>query len=64
MKNIYAKIMSCKNLEKRDVTPYRGDVFDHPEYKFFCQKDGKEIIPQISCVDCKEYAPSCYEISK
>ena len=45
---------NCKYYTVEDTTPWHGDVFDHPDYKYFCSKDGKmkEIIPFISCRKC------------
>lgn len=28
----------CKHLNTEDITPYHGDVYDHPEYKYTCKK--------------------------
>ena len=28
----------CKYLKTEDVTPWHGDVFDHPDYKYICEK--------------------------
>lgn len=39
----------CKFLAIDDVTPYHGDVFDHPDYKYTCKKCNKEVIPFIHC---------------
>ena len=39
----------CKYLKTENVTPYHGDVFDHPDYKYTCEKCGKEVIPFIHC---------------
>lgn len=44
----------CKYLKTEDVTPWHGDVFDHPDYKHTCEKIGREIIPFIHCKRCKE----------
>lgn len=48
----------CKYLNTEDVTPWQGDVFDHPEYKNTCQLTGKEIIPFLHCKKerCKHYS--------
>ena len=45
---------NCKYYTVEDTTPWHGDVFDHPEYKYFCSKNDrmKEIIPFISCKRC------------
>ena len=47
----------CEYYLQKDVTPWHGDVFDHPEYKFFCTKSGEErelIYPEGQCRRCKE----------
>lgn len=31
---------NCKNLEKEDITPWYGGVFDHPSYKYICKLKG------------------------
>lgn len=52
-----ASYEDCKNFLQEDVTPWHGDVFDHPEYKFFCTKGGnkKELIfPEGQCRRCME----------
>ena len=43
---------NCKYYIVEDTTPWHGDVFDHPEYKYFCSKDGKmkEIVHH--CCSC------------
>ena len=30
--------MDCKFLVIEDATSYHGDVFDHPDYKYTCEK--------------------------
>ena len=48
---------NCEYYLYKDVTPWHGDVFDHPEYKSFCTKNGKErelIYPAGQCRRCKE----------
>ena len=49
----------CKYLKTEDVTPWHGDVYDHPDYKHTCEKCGKEIIPFLHCNEkrCKNYTP-------
>lgn len=48
----------CKFLAIYDVTPYHGDVFDHPNYKYTCEKCNKAVIPFIHCKKekCNNYA--------
>lgn len=48
---------NCEYYLQKDVTPWHGDVFDHPEYKCFCTKNGEErelIYPAGQCRRCKE----------
>lgn len=48
----------CKYLITKDVTPWHGDVFDHPDYKYFCGKEEvlKEILwPRKKCSRCEFY---------
>lgn len=52
-KPIKTNYNNCPFREKEDVTPYHGDVFDHPIYAFFCLKDGKKKeITNIKCRNC------------
>ena len=45
----------CVFLKTEDKTPYRSDVFDHPEYEYTCMLANKKIlIPHIHCKKCKE----------
>ena len=47
----------CEHFLQEDVTPWHGDVFDHPSYKTYCTKDGekKELIyPEGQCRRCHE----------
>ena len=32
---------NCEFFLQEDVTPWHGDVFDHPSYKTFCTKGGE-----------------------
>ena len=48
---------SCEYYLKEDVTPWHRDVFDHPEYKCFCTKNGEKrelVYPEGQCKRCKE----------
>lgn len=49
----------CKNLITEDITPWHGDVFDHPNYKYICKLKGKAVVPFIYCHNnrCKNYEP-------
>lgn len=47
----------CKHFKYEDVTPWHGDVFDHPSYATFCTKTGKKrqlIYPEGQCKRCHE----------
>lgn len=48
---------NCKNLEKEDITPWYGGVFDHPSYKYIYKLTGREVISYIYCNSrsCKDY---------
>lgn len=52
------KMDDCKYLKTEDITPWHGDVFDHPDYKYTCEKREKEVIPFIHCNEkrCKNYS--------
>lgn len=43
----------CKYLKIEDVTPWHGDVFDHPTYKYYCTKKSKEVL-YLMCIRCKD----------
>lgn len=44
---------NCPHYSYKDVTPWHGDVFDHPSYQSYCSKDGKDKpIYLIHCVRC------------
>ena len=46
----------CKYLEIEDVTPYQGDVFDHPCYKYHCTEKNKDLPFGIfQCHKCTKY---------
>lgn len=49
----------CKYLKSEDITPWHGDVFDHPDYKDTCKLTGREVITCIHCNEkrCKNYEP-------
>lgn len=42
----------CKNLIKIDITPWHGDVFDHPTYEYRC-KETNTVIHPMKCRNCK-----------
>lgn len=48
---------NCEYYLQKDVTPWHGDVFGHPEYMCFCTKSGEEkelIYPEGQCRRCIE----------
>ena len=47
----------CKYLKTEDITDWHTDVYDHPNYKYTCEKCGREVIPFLHCNDkrCKYY---------
>lgn len=48
--------MNCKNLEKVDITPWHGDVLDHPIYKYICCLSREDVIPYYcNGSSCKNY---------
>ena len=50
----------CKYFLVEDVTPWHGDVFDHPSYEDYCTKDGekKELCwAEHQCGKCQHYTP-------
>ena len=51
------QMTDCEFLKVEDTTPYHGDVFDHPNYSYTCEKKNREVIPFIYCNEkkCKEY---------
>lgn len=48
--------MECKYFKAEDVTSWHGDVFDHPDYKYYCTRQDKikEIFPW-TCSKCLLY---------
>lgn len=48
----------CIFYECQDVTSWHGDVFDHPDYEYYCHKSEKavKIIPYIHCKKCEYLA--------
>ncbi len=50
---------NCKYIEIEDVTPWHGDVFGHPDYKYTCTKLGREVLTCVVCNPnrCKDYTP-------
>ena len=46
----------CKYLKIEDVTPCRGDVFDHLCYKYHCTEKNKDLPFGIfQCHKCTKY---------
>lgn len=50
-------MIDCKNLIIEDITPWHGDVFDHPIYEYSYKLSKKKIISHIHCnyKRCKDY---------
>lgn len=49
----------CEYFVQEDATPWHNDIFDHPEYKYFCTKNNtrKELAyPAGQCKRCLENA--------
>ena len=51
-------MIDCKHYESIDVTPWHGDIFDHPSYQPFCHLRKQNILRSL-CTRCEKYAPSC-----
>lgn len=51
---------NCKHLDVKDITPFQGDVFDHPNYEHICKLTGREVVTYIQCNNsrCKSYESS------
>lgn len=65
-KDIKKYMIDCKFLVIEDATSYHGDVFDHPNYKYTCEKCKQEIIPFLYCNEekCKNYTKKSEWIGK
>ena len=48
----------CIFYECKDVTSWHSDVFDHPNYEYYCHRSKKavKIIPYIHCKKCEYLA--------
>ena len=46
----------CIYFNYEDTTPWHSDVFDHPDYKYYCVRNTKkkEIFPW-ACLNCPHY---------
>lgn len=47
----------CKYFTRDDITPWHGDVYDHPSYKNYCIKNDKKkilISPETQCPRCQK----------
>lgn len=46
----------CIYFRYEDTTPWHGDVFDHPDYEYYCVRNTKkkEIFPW-TCLECPHY---------
>lgn len=46
----------CKYFSYEDITPWHGDVFDHPDYEYYCLKnEKKKEIFSWTCSKCPYY---------
>lgn len=45
----------CKYLRIEDITPWHGDVFDHPSYDYYCEKKCQKLLGTFSCSYCDKY---------
>lgn len=55
-------MIDCKHIEYIDITPWHGDVFDHPFYKSFCPLKEK-YVHSYQCVKCENYVPDYENLS-
>lgn len=49
---------NCIYFKAKDITPWHGDIFDHPDYAYFCTREGKEkeiCWPVKVCNRCKNF---------
>ena len=46
----------CIYFSYEDITPWHGDVFDHPDYEYYCLvgEEKKKIFPW-TCSGCPYY---------
>lgn len=51
-------MQDCKYLEIRDLGSGRNDIFDHPDYEYYCRTKNRKIL-SFSCHKC-----SCKEEAK
>lgn len=48
--------MECKYCRIEDVTSWHGDIFDHPDYKYYCARQDKiKEIFSWTCSKCPHY---------
>lgn len=48
--------MECKYRKIEDITPWHGDIFDHPNYKYYCTRQDKtKEIFSWTCFKCPFY---------
>lgn len=54
----------CKHLITKDITPWHGDVFDHPVYEYTCKLSKRKVMPLVNCKIkcCENYKPVSEEI--
>lgn len=46
----------CIYFRYEDTTPWHGDVFDHPDYEYYCVRNTKKKeIFSWTCLECPHY---------
>ena len=45
----------CKYLRIEDITPWHGDVFDHPSYDYYCEEKCQKLLGTFGCSYCDKY---------
>ena len=55
-------MIDCKHFENIDITPWHGDVFDHPSYQSFCHLKDRNIH-RYWCTKCDNYIPDYENLS-
>ena len=61
MEWIFAMI-KCKYFESKDITPWHGDVLDHPTYQLFCNLYNRETT-RYTCSRCYSHTPCCKDMT-
>lgn len=45
----------CIYFDYEDTTSWHGDVFDHPDYEYYCLREKKKKIFSWTCSKCSYY---------